>query len=63
MKFAPSPTVAAAAAADEAGVSPVPVAAPAPTRSIDDYNKSNPDAVTAATSALKTVTKKQMVSV
>lgn len=54
VKFAASPTVSAANAAEEKN--PTPVAAPPVLKSIDDYNQQNPDAVSAASSALKSLT-------
>lgn len=51
-QFAQSPTVAAAEGAAAAGA-PAPVAAPI-LKSIDDYNKTNPNAVTAVSAAVDT---------
>lgn len=54
-QFAQSPTVAAAegAAAGAVAPAPAPVAAPV-LKSIDDYNKTNPNAVTAVSAAVDT---------
>lgn len=51
-QFAASPTVAAAESAAASGGNPSVAAPPAPLKSIDDYNKKNPNAVTAVSAAV-----------